>query len=263
MLSGKRALISGSTSGIGIGIAEALARCGASVVIHGRDRQRAEVVANDLRQRGGEVAIALGDLTTDEGADAVASEALAAFGGIDILVNNAGGTQNPVHDWFAMPVIDWLDTYNLNVGTTVRLVHRLSPPMVERGWGRLVQIGSTAGLSGVSPGYASAKAALASVSFGLSKSLKFTGVTVNTVSGGMIDTPMLDDFFARTADAHGFGDDRDRTVQYVVENVMRQAVSRLGTPADIGNMVAFLSSPLADFVTGANIRVDGGASPSV
>ena len=263
MLSDRRALITGSSSGIGAGLAKTLAREQASVVIHGRDGQRANMICNEIRSVGGHAVVVLGDITTDDGADEVSRKALEAFGGIDILVNNAGGIQNPVNDWFAMPVEDWLGTYNLNIGSTVRLVKRLCPSMVERGWGRVVQIGSTAGQSGVSPGYASAKAALVNLSFGLSKALKSTGVTVNTVAGGMIETPLLESFFERTTEAQGFGNDRERTVQFVIENTMRQAVSRLGIPDDIANMVAYLCSPLADFITGANMRVDGGSSPSI
>src|SRR5438105_2795360 len=95
-LAGKRALITGSSSGIGTGIAKALAAEGVSVVVHGRDAARAEAVAQEIRASGGQAAVALGDLETDGGADAVAAAAQEAFGGIDILINNAGGTQNPV-----------------------------------------------------------------------------------------------------------------------------------------------------------------------
>jgi 3-oxoacyl-[acyl-carrier protein] reductase len=264
-LLGKRALVTGSSSGIGTGVAKALAAEGACVVVHGRDSDRAESVAAQIRASGGQAMIALGDIETDEGAEVVANAALAAFGGIDILINNAGGTQNAVVGWFGMPMADWLGTYNKNIGTTVRMIHRFCEPMRARGWGRIINLGSYAGQShaGQGPAYAASKAAIANLTLGLSKSLAFTGITVNTISPGLIDTPMLDKFIDRTGKAQGMDGDREKTVQHIVQNMLKQSVTRLGTPQDIGAMATFLCSPLADFVTGANIRVDGGAAPSV
>jgi NADP-dependent 3-hydroxy acid dehydrogenase YdfG len=127
-LKDKRVLVTGSSSGIGAGIAAVLAAEGAWVLVHGRDAARTEAVASQLRAGGARCSMALGELSTDEGADAVAAVASREMGGIDVLINNAGGKTaagNP--DWFDVPLSDWLATYEQNVGAAVRLVHRLVP----------------------------------------------------------------------------------------------------------------------------------------
>src|ERR1700719_3781393 len=137
-LTGKRALISGSSSGIGAECARRLAAEGCQVVIHGRHRERAEATAEDIRKAGGQAAVTTGDLERDEDANRVAADALKAFGGIDILVNNAGlliRGDNP--DWTTVPPSDWLRSFNINVVAAVRLAQKLVPPMIERGWGRV------------------------------------------------------------------------------------------------------------------------------
>lgn len=265
-LAGKRALVTGSTSGIGVGIAKALAAEGAAVVIHGRDAGRAEKVAAELRSAGATVAVAIGDLATDEGAAAVAAAATAALGGIDILVNNAGGQAKESPAGFDNKTPDdWLATYNGNAVASIRLIHLLSPAMKAQGWGRIIQIASAAASapSETVAQYSASKAAIVNLTVSLSKALKLTGVTANTVSPGMIATPALDGWLEGIAQSQGFGDDRKRTESYVAENLVQQTVGRVGQPGDIGAMVAFLASPLADFVNGANFRVDGGSSPSV
>lgn len=116
-LEGKRALVSGSSSGIGAGVARALAAEGALVVIHGRDEGRARGVVEEVLAAGGKAVFALGDLTTDAGAAKVSETALSAYGGIDILVNNAGGRPagaRPI-EWFDIPVADWGATFDMNV----------------------------------------------------------------------------------------------------------------------------------------------------
>ncbi|CAN5183254.1 SDR family NAD(P)-dependent oxidoreductase [soil metagenome] len=265
-LAGKRALVTGSTSGIGVGIARALAAEGAAVVIHGRDAGRAEQVAGELRNSGARVAIAMGDLTSDEGAAAVAAAATEALGGIDILVNNAGGqTTSGATGFDNKTPDDWLSTYNNNAVASLRLIHLLSPAMKARGWGRLIQIASASGTtpSETVPHYAASKAAIINMTISLSRALKMTGVTANTVSPGMIATPALDGWLDGIAEEQGFGDDRQRAEAYVAENVVQQTVGRIGQPGDIGAIVAYLASPIADFINGANFRIDGGFSPSV
>ena len=266
-ITGKRALVTGSTSGIGVGIATSLAAEGVSVVINGRDASRAESVAAELRATGAKVAIALGDLSTDEGASAVAKAALEAFGGIDILVNNAGGRSSDAGSasWESALPADWVDTYQKNTVAAVRLIHLLMAPMKERKWGRIIQIASA---SAAAPNeavahYAASKAAMVNMTLSLSKALKFTGVTSNSVSPGMIATPALEGWLEGIAAEKGYPGDRDKAEAYVVENLVHQTVSRIGTPADIGALVAYLASPLSDFVNGANFRIDGGFSPAI
>ena len=162
-LKGKRALVTGSSSGIGAAIAHELAAEGVAVVIHGRDAAKAEAVASEVLRHGVKASIALGDLTRDAEADAVADAATAALGGIDILVSSAVGvvrSDNP--DWLDVSPDEWLASFNLNVVSMVRLAKRLGPAMAERGWGRIINISSIGGsrYSGRLHDYGSAKAAL-------------------------------------------------------------------------------------------------------
>nr|MDA8046649.1 SDR family NAD(P)-dependent oxidoreductase [Actinomycetota bacterium] len=184
-LKGKRALVTGSSSGIGIGIATLLAEEGAQVVVTGRNAERTAKVAADLSATGTTVVSAVADLATDEGARHVATVALDAFGGIDILVNNAGGaSEGDQKSWFEVPLSEWMATFEKNVMAAGRLIHLLVPGMKDRGWGRVIQIGSGAGMipTSAQPDYGPAKAAMINLSMGLSKALSGTGVTFNTVA---------------------------------------------------------------------------------
>jgi short chain dehydrogenase len=138
-LTGKRALVTGSSSGSGKAIAWKLAEEGASVVVTGRDRKRADAVAQAIRTdtKGAAVSIAA-DLSTDEGAEVLAEE----LGGIDILVNNAGLLPSPESSWWNTTPAEWAKVYNQNVVSIVRLVQRLGPRMREAGWGRVINISS-------------------------------------------------------------------------------------------------------------------------
>lgn len=264
-LSGKRALITGSSSGIGVAIAEMLAGEGASVVINGRNEARAQAVADRIIANGGKAAVACGDLTTDEGANAVADKAREAFGGIDILVNNAGGAADaPNQSWFALSPDVWAESYNINVLGAVRLIHALTPEMREREWGRIINISTGAALvpTSAQPDYGPSKAAMLNFSLGLSKALSKTGVTSNCVSPGMIRTEGLNTFFKSFAAKRGWGDDYQKAEDYVVKGT-GQTVSRVGEVRDIAYAVCFLSSPRSDFINGTNIHVDGGITPSL
>jgi 3-oxoacyl-[acyl-carrier protein] reductase len=264
-LTGKRALVTGSSSGIGVGIAEMLAAEGASVVVHGRNRERAQAVAERIAATGAQVAVVCGDLSSDEGAAAVAAAAREAFGGIDILVNNAGGSaelENP--SWFGAAPADWLGTYDRNVLAAVRLVHALAPEMRERGWGRIINISTGAAITPTSgqPDYGPAKAAMLNMSLGLSKALGRTGVTSNCVSPGMIRTEGLTKFLTQFAAKRGWGDDIAKAEEYVIKGG-GQTAARIGEVHDIAYAVTMLASPRADFISGTNLHIDGGISPAL
>ncbi|OBI19854.1 SDR family NAD(P)-dependent oxidoreductase [Mycobacterium sp. E2497] len=264
-LEGKRALVTGSSSGIGAGIATALAAEGVSVVIHGRNAERVALVANVIRDSGGRVATAVGDLATEVGAADVARTALAAFGGIDILVNNAGGaSETGVQSWFALPVSEWGNTYQRNVLSAGHLIHALAPAMKDNGWGRIIQIASAAGIIPTSgqPDYGPSKAAMINMSMGLSKALAGSGVTVNTVMPGMIMTSGLRDFLRTFAERRGWGGDLDRAAEYVLKGT-GQTVHRIGQVSDVAYAVTMLASPKADFFNGMNLHIDGGATGSI
>lgn len=264
-LSGKRALVTGSSSGIGTCIAHALAAEGVAVAINGRNRERALAVADSINAGGGSAAVACGDLSTDEGAQAAADAARAAFGGIDILVNNAGGSAE-VEDkgWFAADTDAWIETYQRNTLAAVRLIHVFVPEMKARGWGRIINIGTGASVTPTSgqPDYGPAKAAMLNMSLGLSKALSRTGVTSNTVSPGMIRTEGLERFLKYFSEKRGWSNDVARAEDYVAKG-SGQTVQRIGEVRDIAYAVTMLASPNADFINGTNLHVDGGISPSI
>lgn len=262
-LAGKRALVTGSSSGIGAAIARELAAEGVAVVVHGRDSARAEAVAAEIAAKGGRAALALGSVADDAGADAVADAALAALGGIDILVNCAGGVvrgDNP--DWTDVSSTEWLDSFSLNVVSVVRLAKRLTPGMIDRGWGRIVNISSVGGtqLSGRLHDYGSAKAALDHLSANLSRRLAPHGVTVNAVIPGTVLTPQARRWIDTLRRQHGWPDDMAECERIYTEEFLEQPIRRLGRVEEIAAAVAFLASPRSDFTTGALLRIDGGST---
>ncbi|BAZ11646.1 putative 3-oxoacyl-(acyl carrier protein) reductase [Calothrix sp. NIES-4071] len=160
-LAGKRALITGSNSGIGAEIAKTLAKEGVKIIITGRNQERAFQVAEAIMQEGGEAIAVSGDLSTVEGVRQIAEGADVAFQGIDILINNAGGTED-LKAWMDTSPQEWEKTYQANVIAPVRLIQLLVPQMKKQGWGRIIQIASVAATRPLAVGadYAAAKAAL-------------------------------------------------------------------------------------------------------
>lgn len=265
LLDGKCALVTGSSAGIGEAIARTLANEGASVIIHGRNRDRAQKVCADIQAEGGKAVAVIGDLADDAQAEAVVTEASAAFGSVDILINNAGGRDDKAStSWFDLTVRDWADTYNGNVIAAVRMIQAFAPAMRSRGWGRIINISSLGGhsSSGQVAEYAAAKGAMTNMTVGLAKALGKTGVTVNTISPGLVRTAALEHLLRAVARREGFGDDIEAGARWMLDNVMPQSVDRLGQPDDIAFAAAYLASPRSDFVNGANFRIDGGASTS-
>ncbi len=257
-LQDKRALVTGSTSGIGEAIAKTLAEEGVKVVVHGRRLAEAERVVAQITQAGGTAAYALGDLATDAGADQVAEAALAAFGAIDILVNNAGAY--PAQGWFTELPELWNDVYNTNVASMVRMINRLVPGMQERQWGRVIAIASGVATKpqGSMPAYSATKAANINLAVSLAMSLGGSGVTSNAISPGIILTPGTDEMFDRM----GVEPDRGTRAKIAAQYAPNPA-GRAGFPQEIANATVFLASPRADYINGANLRVDGGYVPTV
>ena len=261
-LNGKRALVTGSTSGIGEQIAKTLAAEGVRVIIHGRREAEAERVVGEITAAGGAAAAAIGDLGSDDQATEVVKAANSAFGGVDILVNNAGAF--PMKPWLQSTASEWIDLYNANVGSVVRLVTHLVPAMVDRKWGRVIMLGSFLGPMPGPPvaNYGTTKAANIAQAVSLAKELGGTGVTANTVSPGPIRTPGMEAGAREMMMAQGQEYDFNAFEQFYVKET-RLPAGKIGSPSDIAHAVAFLSSPLADFITGTNLRVDGGMVPTI
>ncbi|MCB2073111.1 MAG: SDR family NAD(P)-dependent oxidoreductase [Novosphingobium sp.] len=268
-LNGKRALVTGSSSGIGRGIATTLAREGATVVVHGRNRERTEETAAAIREAGGIAHLAFGDLATDEGAAQVAEAVAAQTGGVDILVNNIGGTESyggQMLSWFEISPDQWAATLQQNLVSAVRMVQAFVPAMREEGWGRVINISSGGGASPPEsvPDYCAAKAGLNNLTVSLSKVLARTGVTVNTVSPGCTRTDMFERNLERMAEENGWPDDYEsREARFMDLGIFPCVSERYGRPEDVGTLVAFLASPHSAFVNGANYRIDGGQVQSV
>jgi len=263
-LVGKRGLVTCASAGIGVAIAEALAREGARVLVHGRDTVRTDAVVGRIVSAGGQAMTVIGDLATDGGAAAVYSEAKKAFGGIDILINNAGAYE--ARPWFETTPETWRMFFETDVVSAVRLILATVPDVRAAGWGRIINVASGMATTpqAVMADYAAAKAAMVNSTVSLAKALAGTGVTVNTVSPGVIHTEGVERVLREAAKRLGWGDDWEIIQRRWFEDVLSdKTVKRLGRVEEVADLVAFVASPLADYINGANLRIDGGKSPSV
>lgn len=261
-LAGKRALVTGSSGGIGEGIAKALAEEGVAVVVHGRNRKHAERVALEIEAGGGKALVTLGDLATDDGAGQVAEKVLSTLGGVDILVNNAG--EFPYRGWVDAQPSQWTEAYNTNVVSMVRMVRLLAPQMKALGWGRIIQLASTVATTPPPPmpDYSASKAATLNLTVSLARELAGAGITVNTVSPGPIVTPGYIQLISGVAAGLGWGTEWSEIERRLLEG-LKIPCGRLGRVEDVAHLVTFLASPLAGYINGANLRVDGGLTPAI
>lgn len=261
-LSDKRALVTGSSSGLGEAMAEYLAAEGAAVVVHGRDAARAGAVVDRIVAAGGRATVAIGDLATDDGADAVADAALAG-GSIDILVNNAG-TYDYL-SWADASAQAWARTYEVNVVSGVRMIHRFVPGMRDRGWGRVVTIGGGLAIEplGMQPHYNATLAARHNLAVSLARELGGTGVTSNIVAPGATLVEPLRRFITSLAPERGWGGSWEQIEPAAAREFVPNDVGRFGRPVEIAAAVGYLCGPEAGYVSGATLRVDGGQIRSV
>ena len=259
-LAGKRALICGGSSGLGRAVAAALVAEGAHVALLSRDAATLQAVADNLNAAGpGRAVIAPADLSDHDALLKAVDAAEQALGGpIEILLNNTGGP--PPSGVEGLDPQVWRDQFEAMVLSVFRLTDRVLPGMKAAGWGRVLNVASVSviepiGTLGVSNTLRASVAAWAKT---LASEVAPHGITVNTLLPGRIDTPRIQRLDAARAAATGTAPDQARA-----ESVKSIPMGRVGTPEEFGAVAAFLASPLASYVTGSLIRVDGGAVKAV
>jgi len=259
-LADKVAFVSGSWRGTGAGIARVLAREGAMVIVHGLEKGQADAVAEEIRAEGQRALAIDGDIRSDDGAERAARAALDAAGRIDALVNNYGLAEG--HGWLDTPTAGWIDMYQKNVLSGVRLIQHFVPAMRQRGWGRVLFVSTVGHVRprAEMPNYYASKAALINMTVSLARELADSGVTVNCVSPGMIATPEVRASLERRAQREGWGASWEEIQRGAASGFIKTPVGRIGTVEEVGALVAFLCSSHAGYIHGADLRIDGGAA---
>ncbi|HEX7775260.1 MAG TPA: SDR family oxidoreductase [Parvibaculum sp.] len=262
-LKGKTALVSGAHRGTGRIIAETLALEGARVVVHGFELADAEAAAASIAKAGGEAHGVAGDIMTDEGATAVFHAAVKVAGPVDILINNYGTAD--AGSWSRTETAGWIEAYEKNVLSAMRLSRLAMPAMKERGWGRIVMLGTIGSTEPAArmPHYYAAKGALATMTISLAKELARTGITVNIVSPGLIRTREVEDRFLAQGREKGWGTTWDEIEPHVLKNFMNNLTGKVTTTQEVADLVAFVASPRAGGLTALNLRVDSGTTALV
>ena len=238
-LSGKIALVTGASRGIGKAIAEKLVACGATVIGTATTEKGAEAISQYLDQNGKGLAL---NVTDEASIESVISTIKAEFGDIDILVNNAGITRDNL--LMRMKEDEWQDILDTNLTSVFRLSKALMRTMMKKRYGRIITIGSVVGTMGNAgqANYAAAKAGLIGFSKSLAREVASRGITVNVVAPGFIETDMT----------------AALTDEQKALTLAQVPVGRLGQPTEIANAVAFLASDEASYITGETLHVNGG-----
>ncbi|HGE6772779.1 TPA: SDR family NAD(P)-dependent oxidoreductase [Klebsiella aerogenes] len=254
-LTHKVAVVSGSTSGIGLGIAKGLARAGATVVIVGRQRRGVDtaIAAINAEYPDAQLRGVVADLSTEEGVSAL----LAAEPHADVVVNNLGIFNDK--DFFSVPDSEWLHFYNVNVLSGVRLSRHYAQGMIDNGWGRIIFVSSESGVAIPADmiNYGVTKSANLAVSHGLAKRLAGTGVTVNAILPGPTFTEGLQEMLAEAATQSGRSP-REQADEFVKTARPSSIIHRAADVDEVANLAVYLASPLSSATTGAALRVDGG-----
>jgi NAD(P)-dependent dehydrogenase (short-subunit alcohol dehydrogenase family) len=260
-LTGRKAIVTGSTAGIGRATAEGLVRAGAAVVINGRRHARVEEAVRQMRQvfPHSDIAGFAGDLSTLEGVEAFAEQVPDA----DILVNNVGTAHirdyHGIEDIAKIPDDDWLGLFQLNVMSGVRMSRHYLPRMVKAGWGRVVFVSSE---SAVNPpkemlDYGMTKTAQLAVSRGLAEAVAGTGVTVNAILPGPTRSEILGRFMAKQAEVSGITQ-QEAEQRFLGAMRPTSLIQRFATTDEVANMIVYVCSEQASATCGAALRVDGG-----
>lgn len=252
-LKGRKAIVCAASRGLGKGCAMALAEEGVDLVINGRNPDVTNATADELRAKGVEVKVVLGDISDPD----IQVEVAAAYAEPDILVNNNAGPK--LRDFRELDRQAILDGVTQNMVTPIELIQKVIDGMAERGFGRIVNITSLSvyqpilGLD-LSSG---ARAGLTSFLAGIARSVVDSNVTINQLLPGKLDTDRIRDTLKFGADKAGITVDEQRARQE-----KEIPAGRLGTPEEFGKACAFLCSAHAGYITGQNIRLDGGLYPS-
>ncbi|HEV7578566.1 MAG TPA: 3-oxoacyl-ACP reductase FabG [Caldimonas sp.] len=246
LLQGKVALVTGSSRGLGLAEARALAAEGVRIAVNGRDAGTAEAAAATLRADGGRADAFAADVTDEAAVERLVADVVARCGSLDILVNNAGvAGQRLGKSVDEIESADWDAVIDSHLRSTFLCTKHAARAMKSRRWGRIVNTASVHVTGGGRPGvssYSAAKAAVAGFGRTVAKELGAWGITVNTIAPGYIETDMLGGYSAEFLDT-----------------IRRQSpLGRLGKPEEVGALVAFLCSGPAAYITGALICIDGG-----
>lgn len=240
--SGRVALVTGASQGIGRACAVRLAKAGATVVVAARNQQKLDEVVQEINAAGGQAAPFVLDVADEEQIKTVCKAAIAQFGKIDILVNNAGIT----HDQLVMRMkrTDWDSVINTNLTSAYLCTQQVISPMLKQRWGRIINIASIFGQTGQAgqANYAASKAGLIGLTMAVARELASRSITCNAVAPGFIETAMTEVLS---------GEFKENALKMI-------PLGRTGTPEEVAHAVEFLASEQAGYITGHVLNINGG-----